>query len=279
MKRLALAGLFCLLAARAFAVCPTTTLTFKDAGGVTQTLCFGGASGAFIPQYQILDSAGTNALGINASGQIGISNFPATQPVSGTVTANQGTSPWVDNITQFGGVNLSTGTGASGTGIPRVTVSNDSSLAANQSVNLSQVGGNTTAQGGVTGSLLVEQGCAGQTVANTSIATINLASTTGTTIVTGVASKKTYICSINIVAGAAVNVALVEGTTATCATGITGMAGGATAATGWNLAANGGLTLGNGQGLVFKTATAADNVCLLASAASQLSGSLTYAQF
>lgn len=54
---------------------------------------------------------------------------------SGTdsVTSFQGTSPWVTNITQFGGSNLSTGTGASGAGIPRVTVSNDSNLLASQS--------------------------------------------------------------------------------------------------------------------------------------------------
>lgn len=54
---------------------------------------------------------------------------------SGTdsVSATQGTSPWVSNITQFGGVGLSTGTGASGTGIPRVTVSNDSNILATQS--------------------------------------------------------------------------------------------------------------------------------------------------
>lgn len=45
------------------------------------------------------------------------------------------------NITQFGGTNLSTGTGAGGAGIPRVTISNDSSLAANQSVNVAQTGG------------------------------------------------------------------------------------------------------------------------------------------
>jgi hypothetical protein len=51
-----------------------------------------------------------------------------TQPVSGTVTSNQGGAPWSDNITQFGGVALSTGTGAGGTGIPRVTVSNDSAV-------------------------------------------------------------------------------------------------------------------------------------------------------
>ena len=43
-----------------------------------------------------------------------------------TVTANQGGAPWSQNITQFGGTNVSTGTGASGAGIPRVTVANDS---------------------------------------------------------------------------------------------------------------------------------------------------------
>jgi len=45
-----------------------------------------------------------------------------------TVTANQGGAPWAENITQFGGTNLSTGTGAGGNGIPRVTVSNDSAV-------------------------------------------------------------------------------------------------------------------------------------------------------
>lgn len=56
-----------------------------------------------------------------------------TFTVSGTVTANQGGAPWTENITQFGGVNISTGTGASGTGIPRVTVANDSNILATQS--------------------------------------------------------------------------------------------------------------------------------------------------
>jgi hypothetical protein len=81
------------------------------------------------------------------SGSVSVSNFPATQPVSGTVTANQGGAPWSQNLTQFGGVALSTGTGASGTGIPRVTISNDSSLAANQSVNINQLGGSAVTLG------------------------------------------------------------------------------------------------------------------------------------
>jgi hypothetical protein len=60
--------------------------------------------------------------------------WQTTQPVSGTVAATQSTSPWIDNITQFGGANLSTGTGLGGAGIPRVTVSSDS-FPATQTVN------------------------------------------------------------------------------------------------------------------------------------------------
>lgn len=60
-----------------------------------------------------------------------------TQPVNGTVTANAGTGQFnvtctaancPMNVAQFGGSNAVTGTGASGAGIPRVTVSNDSSI-------------------------------------------------------------------------------------------------------------------------------------------------------
>lgn len=49
------------------------------------------------------------------------------------------------NVSQFGGSAVVTGAGAGGAGIPRVTVSNDSSLAANQSVNMNQVGGSAVA--------------------------------------------------------------------------------------------------------------------------------------
>lgn len=45
-----------------------------------------------------------------------------------TLAVTQSTSPWITNITQFGGTNVSTGTGAGGAGIPRVTVSSDSSI-------------------------------------------------------------------------------------------------------------------------------------------------------
>jgi hypothetical protein len=108
--------------------------------------------------------------------------------------------------------------------------------------------------------------------------TINL--TASGQIITGTSSKKTYICDFDLVTATAQNIALVEGTGTTCATGTAGMAGGTTAGTGWNFAANGGLTKGNGDAAVFSADSAnADNVCLLLSGTGQTSGSGHYVQF
>lgn len=57
---------------------------------------------------------------------------------SGTNTiglVSQAAPPWAENITQFGGSPIATGVGIGGAGIPRVTVSSDSSLSAVQSGN------------------------------------------------------------------------------------------------------------------------------------------------
>lgn len=120
-------------------------------------------------------------------------------------------------------------------------------------------------------------GCAGTSIANTTSTPISV--TTNTQIISGAVGKQTYLCSINLIAGAPDNVALVEGTGTICGTGTAGLAGGATAATGWNFAANGGLTLGNGSGMVGRTATTANNICLLVSSGAQISGSIVWAQF
>lgn len=210
------------------------------------------------------------------------------------------------NVAQFGGTNVVTGTGAGGAGIPRVTISNDSSLAANQSVNLAQVNGVTTSTGvgvagtgtarvvdvasGSTGSAPptqasyvggVSSGATGGLLAGVTVCdskqTISL--TANTQIITGTSGRHVYICSINLVVAAATNVAIVSGTGSTCATGIAGMAGGTTAATGWNFAANGGLSQGSGIGWIMRTGATGDNVCVLVSAANQTSGVVTYAVY
>ncbi len=101
-------------------------------------------------------------------------------------------------------------------------------------------------------------------------------------VITGTASKKTYICSIDVGTATAQSIALVEGTGTTCATNTFGLAGGTTAATGWSLAANGGLTKGSGLGTVYSpsadTNATAANVCLLLSGSGQASGQITYVQ-
>lgn len=106
-----------------------------------------------------------------------------------------------------------------------------------------------------------------------------ISQTAGTQLFAGTSGKKTYICSINIVTATAQNVALVGGTGTVCATSTHAIAGGATAATGWNFAANGGLTQGNGNGVIMQAGTAADNVCLLQSSTGQISGAISWTQF
>lgn len=110
----------------------------------------------------------------------------------------------------------------------------------------------------------------------------NGGSSTSLLLLAGTANKKIRICAITMlpVAGA-VNVGIVEGTTTTtpCDTGTAALAGGATAATGVQLAANGGFTAGDGIGLWAITATAADNVCLLFSAGVQVGGVFTYSVY
>ncbi len=74
---------------------------------------------------------------------VNIAASAATVAVTGTVTANQGGSNWSTNVAQFGGSNVATGTGTSGTGIPRVTVSNDSNVLVTQSGTWTIQPGNT----------------------------------------------------------------------------------------------------------------------------------------
>ena len=107
-------------------------------------------------------------------------------------------------------------------------------------------------------------------------ASINIASSSGATIVTGSAGKKVFICAFDLVTATAQNIALIEGTGTVCASNTAGMAGGTTAAAGWNFGANGGLTKGNGVGTIYQTATSGDNVCILPSGAAQVSGSMMY---
>lgn len=108
---------------------------------------------------------------------------------------------------------------------------------------------------------------------------ISASGTNTTPIVAGTSAKKTYICQIVLVNNAADNVAVVEATTGTsCGTVTAGIWGGTTAAAGFNFAANGGVSIGNGGYFVGKTATNNNDVCIITSAATQLTGGMLSVQ-
>lgn len=98
-------------------------------------------------------TAQSSPLSLTTSGALRVDNTASTQPVvlasplptgSNTIGAvTQASGPWTQNITQFASSAVATGTGASGSGIPRVTVANDSNILATQSGTWTVQPGNT----------------------------------------------------------------------------------------------------------------------------------------
>ena len=109
---------------------------------------------------------------------------------------------------------------------------------------------------------------------------INLASTTATKLISGVSGRKVHICSIDIgPIGGANNVALIEGTKTTneCDTSAAGLFGGTTTGSGWNIAANSGVAYGGGIGDIAASGATGKDICIVASANTQVSGHIKYA--
>lgn len=108
---------------------------------------------------------------------------------------------------------------------------------------------------------------------------VALNGTANATIITGTASKKIYVCSLNLLSATTQNLNIISGTVTTCGTGSTailGLAGGTTAATGWNFVANGGISMGSGGFAIAQVQNNADNLCIVTSSTGQYSGGLSY---
>lgn len=109
-----------------------------------------------------------------------------------------------------------------------------------------------------------------------SIHVINTSTATTVEIANAVASQYFYICSINIVVAGAQTVAIVEDDTDGVGSPTAGLHGGTSASTGWSFAANGGISLGNGNGTVMRTGTANRYLGIITGSAVQTSGTITY---
>jgi hypothetical protein len=156
-----LVGIFMLVIGGAIlALAGSATLTIKDGNTPPQVQTLGqttDGSGNLYGNTVLVDgTAAANKAAVTSSNALKVDGSAVTQPVSGTITTTPPSNAST-NVAQFGGTNVVTGTGASGSGIPRVTVSNDSTvilgagaatigaLTANQSVNAAQIAGSAWA--------------------------------------------------------------------------------------------------------------------------------------
>jgi hypothetical protein len=103
---------------------------------------------------------------------------------------------------------------------------------------------------------------------------VQINQTTGTDLKTF--TNTGYICFVLMVTATTQNLNLVTGTGSVCASGTAGLLGGTTAATGLNLAANGGFSSGTGLVPIMKAASSAQHLCLLQSGSGQVSGTILY---
>lgn len=108
---------------------------------------------------------------------------------------------------------------------------------------------------------------------------VNISTATTTELTPSLAGASThyYVCAFHVVAGGAGALALADDDSDGCGSVTAGMAGGTTATTGYNFAANGGISLGNGSATVLKTNGTNRVICAVTSAAVQISGSIVVA--
>lgn len=96
-------------------------------------------------------------------------------------------------------------------------------------------------------------------------------------ITAGGTNQFLYICNFAAGSIGGSTFSIVEGTGSTCGTNTAALAGGTTAAAGFGLAANGSpVQFGSGVGMVMKTKTAGDNVCLIIGGTGPLAGTLAW---
>lgn len=107
---------------------------------------------------------------------------------------------------------------------------------------------------------------------------VAISQTGSTKLVSAVAAKKNYICSILIVAATAEIVNLIEGTGSTCGSTQAALVGSTTAANGLSFAANGGFAQGDGNAAVITGTGTALDLCLTQNSTARIAGFVTYVQ-
>lgn len=110
---------------------PTGTTTQPVSGTVTANI---GTSGSLAldatltggtQKTKLVDTGGTNVATVSAAGALKVDGSAVTQPVSGTVTANQGGSNWSINNAQVAGTTVDVNSGVKSAGTQRIVIATD----------------------------------------------------------------------------------------------------------------------------------------------------------
>jgi hypothetical protein len=226
----------------------------------------------------------SQCVAVNASGQMAIQAPPTLPlPTGAATSANQSTE-----ITALNSIVTNTGaaipTQSSAVPIGGVSICDGANGTTNPCTNPATVKAASTAAVATDKALVVALSPNGLNPcqANTpSYLPITATTSLVKVIATGVAAKKIYICQLLLTVTAADNVAVFEATTGTtCATSPIAVFGAgttvATAANGFPFPANGGVSLGNGGYMVGQTTVANNDLCIGTSAATPLTGGITY---
>lgn len=253
-------------------------------GGGAVTIASGAvASGAFatgagVDGWDITQGARADAAWTSGSGSV-ISLLKAI--AAAEIVTNRAV-----NVAQINGVTPLMGNGATGTGSPRVTLSNDNTIptgwptAANQATQIATQGATTVAPATVPATAAAETEISllkaitnlGATPLNNSSVAINVSTATTTQLVALSGSLVIYVTSFDVIAGGTGNITFVYGTGSSCGTGTTSLTGA------YPLTAQAGIAKGSGIGTVLKV-PAGNALCVLTSASVQMSGSVSYQQF
>lgn len=198
-----------------------------------------------------------------ASDSTGVVGLAAGSNVIGSLAANQSA-----NVAQINGVTPLMGAGNTGTGSPRVTIATDQAAiaTAGHGATGAAVPSGATQMGVRTGANMEAA-----TQGATSVA-INVSTATTTQLVALASSQQIRVTGLTVVAGGTGNITFVYGTGSNCGTGTTSLSGAIP------LVANVGFTMGAGLGPVL-IVPASQALCITTSAAVQMSGWITYAQY
>jgi hypothetical protein len=208
-----------------------------------------------------------------------------------------GTTTQPENVAQINGVTPLMGAGNTGTGSLRVTLATDQAALTGLAIYTEDAaetaGGNLEMAGSVRRDTAASS--AGASGDNATVNTdangllwartadpcsaltktyfpVNIVTAATTQIAAAVASQYYYICAINLFSAGTNNVVIVEDDTSACASPTAGLNGGTTAGTGYVLTAQTGISQGNGNGSIMRTAAQNRYICFITSAAVQLSG-------